>query len=1017
MPTFSLDVSQPVERIDYRGVVRGDWATLGESINKERSTDIVTELRFTAKKAIEDLDDAITTIQKVITTVASADGVIVIDADPLKPIKAEFLLGPADTSKFDGHVYDVQMTISRGGNAYFRAVQTGRIKTLSPVTGGGGIIGAAPATIELTTDRAAVFLNDAQGLGNTTQLVATPKDVGGVAMPDSPVTYVSANPAIATVSPTGVVTAVAEGSTVITVASAVAPAVQAAITIDVSVAVPVSLLWNIPTDRLKPRIYNPSHPPDYQIWPTAEAAEGVPYDARWMKSRTQRKWVRQGGLRSSHNVYTENAGAYGGAILYPEAQREAGPWPGRIDTEHCAYRITFPVFNPVGAGEFVNIGGTNTRYKGPALRVTCSSGISLITEKVDQRWARIWTKNRAGTGLRKLLVSFFQGETDDGTNVDVMAHDYELTFDNEWVAHEVGPIVLPGGPLDAVFKMLLWGVQNNQRLVDGLIRVDMHGGSPLPTGGAVGDSYKDHFTNVPIHDQYGLLPYPGSRNFARGGAGQVGGVPGTKYTETGHAIVVYGSANGGSSLTSIPAPDAEDWPAGTGRMSHVRLGPALGENWIGTNQFNNPWPVKQTDVPESHLNAPTTPTNSIYYMWVTLTIEADESGYLPADGDLRARVFGVGAPYGGDHIAPMQWTPYRPHACPDRNGVADGCRLYAARVFIGRDAYWQKYANVEVRIENTTGIARTFHAYALGFLPEAFNSFRDFGYLPEPIPTRSVDVALAENTPVTLRGLKKSGPNMMYIRDLTQYLTTAQGFIGWRLAPPVDPQAIMDESLARGISNTAGDTIDSAVADTGLRMGLALAWSDAGPQASPAYMLYAYFTGQNGTPAGKAHLTLQLSNGDLLDPTVGTIGPYAQDAARLEIDNGHFPAWQEFDCFMRWIDCTIQDFYVRASGINGGVGRWYLPDGTVSPGLANPPVRPRVGRAWDWGSAQMQATYPGYIPHLVVGSERDVDNHFKGPVRHMALSKSYPTRRFIEDLAKGVFGPRMNWMTNAPLAP
>jgi hypothetical protein len=874
---------------------------------------------------------------------------------------------------------------------------------------------AAPAQITLTADRTDLFLGDTQGLGASAQLTATPQDAGGTPISLAPVTYTSSDPTIATVSPTGVVVPVSEGSVTITAASTAAPSVQASLAFVVAVSVPLTLLWNIPQDRLKPRIYQASYPPDYQLWNAGESTEGAHHDARWMKSRTLRKWVRQGGYRTGHNFFTENVAQYAGAVAYPEAQREAGPWPGRTDTEHAAYRITFPVFDATAAAERANVGGANTRYKGPALRVTCSSGISLITEKVDQRWARIWTKNRAGTGLRKLLVSFYQGETDDGTNVDVMAHDYELTFDNNWVAHEVGPIILPGGPAAATFKMLIWGVQNAERIVDGLIRVTMHGGSPLPTGGAVGDSYKDHETNVPIHDEYGLIVYPGSRNFARGGGGPVGGTPGTNYTELGNSVPVYGSANGGHAKTSIPAPDAEDWPAGTGHMTHVRFGPALGENWIGTDNFGTPWPVKQTDVPEMHLGAPTTPTNSIYYVWVTLTIEADESGYLPADGDFRARVYQVGNPYGGDHIAPMQWTPYRPHACPDRNGVFDGCRLYAARVFIGRDAYWQRFTDVQVRIENTTGVARSFYAYAFGWLPEAFNSFRDFGYLPAAIPSRSVRMDLAENTPVTLRGLKKSGPHMMYIRDLTQYLTTAQGFIAWQLAPPVDPQAIMDESIARGISNAAGDTVDSAVANTGLRAGVALAWSDSGPQATPAYMLYAYFTGQGGTPAGKAHLTLQLSNGDLQDPTVGTLGPYVQDAARLEIDTGHFPAWQEFVCVMRWKNCMIQDFHVVASGINGGVGRWYLPDGTVSPGLADPPLRTSLARQWDWGSAAMQSTYPGYMAHLTVGSERDVDNHFKGPIRHMALGKTYPSRRFIESLARSTFGARMNWMTRLPL--
>jgi trimeric autotransporter adhesin len=68
--------------------------------------------------------------------------------------------------------------------------------------------------------------------GQTVQLTATVNDAGGTMMVDAPVTWTSSNPAAATISPTGLVTAVAEGVTTITAASGAALSAGVTVTVD-----------------------------------------------------------------------------------------------------------------------------------------------------------------------------------------------------------------------------------------------------------------------------------------------------------------------------------------------------------------------------------------------------------------------------------------------------------------------------------------------------------------------------------------------------------------------------------------------------------------------------------------------------------------------------------------------------------------------------------------------------------------------------------------------------------------
>lgn len=144
MVQFTLDAGTVPERKDLNGIVLGDWAIVHETIALERPTDVITQAVFTAKQSSDDLDDAATAVQKSITTVSSAAGVIIVDANPANPAVAEFILDPNDTKKFNGHRYDMQVSITRGGATYYRAVCLGRLRTVQGLTGSGGGAPAPP---------------------------------------------------------------------------------------------------------------------------------------------------------------------------------------------------------------------------------------------------------------------------------------------------------------------------------------------------------------------------------------------------------------------------------------------------------------------------------------------------------------------------------------------------------------------------------------------------------------------------------------------------------------------------------------------------------------------------------------------------------------------------------------------------------------------------------------------------------------------------------------------------------
>ena len=77
-----------------------------------------------------------------------------------------------------------------------------------PACGGGDAVRPAVASVSLTASRTGPLTS----LGDTMQLTAVPLDAKGVAIAGVAVALTSSNPAVATVTPGGLVTAIANGT-------------------------------------------------------------------------------------------------------------------------------------------------------------------------------------------------------------------------------------------------------------------------------------------------------------------------------------------------------------------------------------------------------------------------------------------------------------------------------------------------------------------------------------------------------------------------------------------------------------------------------------------------------------------------------------------------------------------------------------------------------------------------------------------------------------------------------------
>ena len=121
------------------------------------------------------------------------------------------------------------VTASGGGTATVTATSSSAVATVTV-----SVVQVA-ASIELS-DTLVSFL----ALGDTTQLTATVKDVGGAAIGDASVTWSSSDTAVATISDAGLVTSVADGTAVITAISGAQTAAAAVTVTQVAASIELS---------------------------------------------------------------------------------------------------------------------------------------------------------------------------------------------------------------------------------------------------------------------------------------------------------------------------------------------------------------------------------------------------------------------------------------------------------------------------------------------------------------------------------------------------------------------------------------------------------------------------------------------------------------------------------------------------------------------------------------------------------------------------------------------------------
>lgn len=859
-------------------------------------------------------------------------------------------------------------------------------------------------------------------VGETIPLGKMVHDAGGAKVAGGITLWSSSNPAVATVDADGNVTGVSEGEAQILAKSygftskvylQVGAGLVAVAPVTPEQAAALSLLWDLPNDRMRPRVHLPHIPPQFWRWPGTPVDGGRQFNHRWTISRSERKWRRVGSDWWYVTPFQGTVGVFRGAAATSPASLADKPWQyggamGSVGVETAV--ITFPVYDVNNINE--RLGSNTTRWVGPAIQVDTAFPAEVV-ERAEYVYARVWFKaDNAGNAGKKITVSIFTGNQDD--NTDKVLGEAELVMPawdpanyKGWGFVDIGPMAYddPHLSLNPPLSVMYWGNQNAQRVTA------MRTTCMFWVGSAARPDELDG--PVPIHDQYGYQASPGSRNFARTGGSPVAN---GEFDDLGDRVTVFRPGNYGdyAPRSGVPAPDFDAFAMNNRYMTAVEL-EAGGASYFGS-EADNIRPIIAADWLERHENAPTTPDNSMPYVWVSFYAEADDSGWLPADDELVATVYNI-PKYPGDHTAPLKWTPFRAHCCLDHKGNVDGGRIYAARVLIGRDAYTADYADVRFKVTNPTGVTRTFLVYALGFEPEAWQSSRDMGYLPEVIPAPSHQLGMTQAqekaTGHGKRGLGKGGPLMLSLPDVSQYLTTVGGFLAEQIAIPVDPVALWNKQVADGISGLPDNMFP-----------VMLAWHDAGVTGSPAYMLYLYITTQQKRNPGDALQTPQLqvrlvNNTAGVDPTVATDGDYADSTASIWLDAvGMIPAWSEIRVAVRWLDCMIVDVYLQSPGMNGGVGQWFLPDGTVSPGLGEPVHPARNGRVWDWTDQVKVQTYWAanqWPMKFYIGSERDVDIHFKGSIRHMALSRLFKDRAFVQDLMGQHFKSRMNWLTNTPL--
>src|SRR4051812_21678282 len=112
MARFILGIATPPESRTISSVPAHDWASFVEPITGLESGDVISQAAFTVKRSVTDSDTAPTSVQRIISAVATTAGQI----DTANHILT-FYFRPEDTAlMLNAHLFDVQIWVERGSD-------------------------------------------------------------------------------------------------------------------------------------------------------------------------------------------------------------------------------------------------------------------------------------------------------------------------------------------------------------------------------------------------------------------------------------------------------------------------------------------------------------------------------------------------------------------------------------------------------------------------------------------------------------------------------------------------------------------------------------------------------------------------------------------------------------------------------------------------------------------------------------------------------------------------------------
>jgi len=146
----TLDAEVELVAPDLDDIVAGDYVELRIRVRGLLQGDTLPQMALTAKRAVADTDDALTTVQRVLHREdEGAEGIFRVPLSPRERL-CVVRLAPAETAKLrEAKTYDLRFWLVRDGKAVFRTTKPGTITAIAnAVTGLTKLTFAGTATIE-----------------------------------------------------------------------------------------------------------------------------------------------------------------------------------------------------------------------------------------------------------------------------------------------------------------------------------------------------------------------------------------------------------------------------------------------------------------------------------------------------------------------------------------------------------------------------------------------------------------------------------------------------------------------------------------------------------------------------------------------------------------------------------------------------------------------------------------------------------------------------------------------------